>query len=197
MVRDLPRGDARWLFIEVMVTDCDRFWENTRPLRVDRFCMIVRRAFCKVARFVGQKVACDFSNAIIGPLVANRFGVSIAGIGKLTAELLARALIYHLAYRRRVACIVHSIQDHLANRINAFDGFATCLEIECFRQTLPFPVAGWFGQFVNCSARVCGGRIIDVRLADQTIQAVLVESCLLYTSPSPRDLSTSRMPSSA
>ena len=29
------------------------------------------------------------------------------------------------------------------------------------------------------------------------IQAVLPSSCLLYTSPSPRDLSTSRMPSSA
>ena len=28
-------------------------------------------------------------------------------------------------------------------------------------------------------------------------QMVVVESCLLYTSPSPRDLSTSRMPSSA
>ena len=28
-------------------------------------------------------------------------------------------------------------------------------------------------------------------------QAVRIEACLLYTSPSPRDLSTSRMPSSA
>ena len=34
-----------------------------------------------------------------------------------------------------------------------------------------------------------GGRILD--------QQLLVEDCLLYTSPSPRDLSTSRMPSSA
>ena len=30
-----------------------------------------------------------------------------------------------------------------------------------------------------------------------TEQALLVHNCLLYTSPSPRDLSTSRMPSSA
>ena len=29
------------------------------------------------------------------------------------------------------------------------------------------------------------------------IDGVLFENCLLYTSPSPRDLSTSRMPSSA
>ena len=28
-------------------------------------------------------------------------------------------------------------------------------------------------------------------------QEILTEGCLLYTSPSPRDLSTSRMPSSA
>ena len=35
---------------------------------------------------------------------------------------------------------------------------------------------------------------MHVRLADES---VCVGTCLLYTSPSPRDLSTSRMPSSA
>ena len=34
-------------------------------------------------------------------------------------------------------------------------------------------------------------------LADKQAVHQLVEGCLLYTSPSPRDLSTSRMPSSA
>ena len=34
-------------------------------------------------------------------------------------------------------------------------------------------------------------------LADYLVQSVLLQICLLYTSPSPRDLSTSRMPSSA
>ena len=29
------------------------------------------------------------------------------------------------------------------------------------------------------------------------VEAAIVDACLLYTSPSPRDLSTSRMPSSA
>ena len=33
--------------------------------------------------------------------------------------------------------------------------------------------------------------------AEATIDFVLITTCLLYTSPSPRDLSTSRMPSSA
>ena len=32
---------------------------------------------------------------------------------------------------------------------------------------------------------------------DPTKVAALIDNCLLYTSPSPRDLSTSRMPSSA
>ena len=33
--------------------------------------------------------------------------------------------------------------------------------------------------------------------SDRMVKAVAVESCLLYTSPSPRDSMTSRMPSSA
>ena len=36
-----------------------------------------------------------------------------------------------------------------------------------------------------------------VTLANRINDVILVELCLLYTSPSPRDLSTSRMPSSA
>jgi len=35
------------------------------------------------------------------------------------------------------------------------------------------------------------------RAAELGYDAVLIKTCLLYTSPSPRDLSTSRMPSSA
>ena len=37
----------------------------------------------------------------------------------------------------------------------------------------------------------------DTSLAVAEVHAALIEGCLLYTSPSPRDLSTSRMPSSA
>ena len=37
----------------------------------------------------------------------------------------------------------------------------------------------------------------NVTLNDGTTTAVVAGTCLLYTSPSPRDLSTSRMPSSA
>ena len=40
----------------------------------------------------------------------------------------------------------------------------------------------------------CAGFINLVR---QSIGRTMIEPCLLYTSPSPRDLSTSRMPSSA
>ena len=51
------------------------------------------------------------------------------------------------------------------------------------------------------------GRVIDVKIPDVSAHSEALhgkhiflsdsESCLLYTSPSPRDLSTSRMPSSA
>ena len=34
-------------------------------------------------------------------------------------------------------------------------------------------------------------------LTSEEIESIVQEACLLYTSPSPRDLSTSRMPSSA
>ena len=37
----------------------------------------------------------------------------------------------------------------------------------------------------------------DVHIAGHTVERGIVKTCLLYTSPSPRDLSTSRMPSSA
>ena len=33
--------------------------------------------------------------------------------------------------------------------------------------------------------------------AEEVVQEAFIRACLLYTSPSPRDLSTSRMPSSA
>ena len=57
------------------------------------------------------------------------------------------------------------------------------------------------GDLVSMANR-CGGPpgrtkcetalVVDVELKHQMVQV-----CLLYTSPSPRDLSTSRMPSSA
>ena len=37
----------------------------------------------------------------------------------------------------------------------------------------------------------------EIKVAVEKVFDVKVTSCLLYTSPSPRDLSTSRMPSSA
>ena len=41
------------------------------------------------------------------------------------------------------------------------------------------------------------GKIDDLAGLKKNCQGVVVGICLLYTSPSPRDLSTSRMPSSA
>ena len=41
------------------------------------------------------------------------------------------------------------------------------------------------------------GWLIGVKVEEKEIQGTKYDDCLLYTSPSPRDLSTSRMPSSA
>ena len=51
------------------------------------------------------------------------------------------------------------------------------------------------------SEQIADGKVIEVNHTMQTltvfIRTAQAEDCLLYTSPSPRDLSTSRMPSSA
>ena len=42
-----------------------------------------------------------------------------------------------------------------------------------------------------------GARVLEVGPGPGGLTRALLRACLLYTSPSPRDLSTSRMPSSA
>ena len=56
-----------------------------------------------------------------------------------------------------------------------------------------FAIVGAYGivRLPEFFSRLHGGGITD------TLGAGLILICLLYTSPSPRDLSTSRMPSSA
>ena len=46
-------------------------------------------------------------------------------------------------------------------------------------------------------ARYCSGMMVDSLGYNLDENSNNILSCLLYTSPSPRDLSTSRMPSSA
>ena len=54
---------------------------------------------------------------------------------------------------------------------------------------------GTFYGLGGSTKRTNGGNVTDAR--DHPVALSLVYDCLLYTSPSPRDLSTSRMPSSA
>ena len=58
-----------------------------------------------------------------------------------------------------------------------------------------------FGRIGRCVLRALEERKADGLCDDLTVVAINEpappKSCLLYTSPSPRDLSTSRMPSSA
>ena len=102
--------------------------------------------------------------------------------------------------------------------IDAADGHTTsCFEHEALRHrlaTLYDSVQDVPNQTLNYDAlsKVMHGasnRLITFRIHNQTVLCAVKEShiqfarmteletCLLYTSPSPRDLSTSRMPSSA
>ena len=51
--------------------------------------------------------------------------------------------------------------------------------------------------FIDCANIACGFHAGDPSIMRKTVSLALSNGCLLYTSPSPRDLSTSRMPSSA
>ena len=57
------------------------------------------------------------------------------------------------------------------------------------------PYADWFALLLFIGAAITDW--FDGFLARAWAQETKLGSCLLYTSPSPRDLSTSRMPSSA
>ena len=50
---------------------------------------------------------------------------------------------------------------------------------------------------IECSARVNQGAEVAARQALDAVKVPLAGGCLLYTSPSPRDRTRSRMPSSA
>ena len=51
-------------------------------------------------------------------------------------------------------------------------------------------------EFIAADA-VTGAKIADDAIDSEHYTDGSIDTCLLYTSPSPRDLSTSRMPSSA
>ena len=58
------------------------------------------------------------------------------------------------------------------------------------------PLTGWFRDgCCNTDKNDRGVHTVCAKVTDQFLQ--WSKNCLLYTSPSPRDLSTSRMPSSA
>ena len=73
---------------------------------------------------------------------------------------------------------IRSAKDLIADKFIALTGMMSALIFVL--QMINFPIAA------GTSGHLLGGAL-----------AVIVLGCLLYTSPSPRDLSTSRMPSSA
>ena len=67
--------------------------------------------------------------------------------------------------------------------------------LEQMRALLPRGPA-WSAEMGSSHANFLDGLAQEFARIDATAMR-LIEDCLLYTSPSPRDLSTSRMPSSA
>ena len=70
--------------------------------------------------------------------------------------------------------------------------------------TIQFAIEDWFISDFNSYINQTPASLFVEALEDATVQQIMYEDvenlskiCLLYTSPSPRDLSTSRMPSSA
>ena len=70
--------------------------------------------------------------------------------------------------------------------------------LEVFALLLAIPLAFYFGQSPMEQVLLIGSvmLVMMVELLNTAVEAV-VDSCLLYTSPSPRDVEESRMPSSA
>ena len=68
-------------------------------------------------------------------------------------------------------------------------------------QGVDLPYGCEYGGCITCAAKLINGEVdqrSQVALNNRQINnGYVVLCCLLYTSPSPRDLSTSRMPSSA
>ena len=97
---------------------------------------------------------------------------------------------------------------HLLNRTEIFHGdYAECLTDFSGNDFVyfdpPFEPLSVTSSFTSYNPGGFG-RVEQIRLrsicdflTDQEVKFLLSNSCLLYTSPSPRDLSTSRMPSSA
>ena len=71
--------------------------------------------------------------------------------------------------------------------LEAFGTFFLCLAVAVAGE--PLAVAAVLGALIYAGGPISG--------AHYNPAATLAWCCLLYTSPSPRDLSTSRMPSSA
>ena len=83
----------------------------------------------------------------------------------------------------------------LAHSLSAFAGFSRILVIhpeDQARAEALHAIAGPFRIIIGGDSRTA-----SVRAALHSLQGETVSTCLLYTSPSPRDRTRSRMPSSA
>ena len=82
----------------------------------------------------------------------------------------------------------HNLRSYIQTTTNGGSSYTAAQEqVQSIKSDSTYTYQGWFQTFV-----------FDVtNTSNCKVRFVLNPSCLLYTSPSPRDLSTSRMPSSA
>ena len=91
----------------------------------------------------------------------------------------------------RLDLLTRIITDHGTEFDRVPDGYVGPLYVEICPQS--FSVIAQTGQLLNQIIFRDGQTVVS----DAELEALHARDCLLYTSPSPRDLSTSRMPSSA
>ena len=106
-------------------------------------------------------------------------------------------------WRMLTAHFVHSDFEHLLWNLAAFMVLGTVIERHSTRDLLYGLIVGvvavnvYLSSVYQLTAYAGLSGVLNTLLVIALFKLCQIPSCLLYTSPSPRDLSTSRMPSSA
>ena len=140
---------------------------------------------------VDVSVAVATPTGLITPIVKNAHNRGLAAISKEVKELGKKAKAGKLApeeYQGGTICISNLGMNHA---VNAFTSIINP------PQSAIVAIGTTDKKAVPSSVNEQGFVFEDVITVTATFDHRVIDGCLLYTSPSPRDLSTSRMPSSA
>jgi len=133
-----------------------------------------------IAKFEGEK------RALQAQIDALKTEVAASGKSKEAAVALGQAKRDFEAKFR----VIYDQSHDLKSPLNAINGFSNILLNPKENQTTPEERQEFISHIYEA------GRLLHEHI-NELIEFAKQEACLLYTSPSPRDLSTCRMPSSA